>query len=171
MRNVLLRVAILSVVGPILISGCATQQELTTDASVPAATAPSVPLPAQAPVNGAHAVRTKPDIPPPTEIETRNGIQITQVALTAAGGLVDFRFKVLNAAKASKLFATPANVPVLMAEGEPPLMPPHHAMRGAKFGEGNILFILYPNVRGAIKHGAEVMVAVGDVRLGPVTVR
>jgi hypothetical protein len=43
-------------------------------------------------------------------------------------------------------------------------------LRGAKFGEGSVFFILYPNVRSTIKSGVEVTVAMGDVRLGPVMV-
>jgi hypothetical protein len=48
-------------------------------------------------------------------------------------------------------------------------MAPHHAMRGAKLVQGQTFYILYPNSRGAVKPGVPVMVAMGDVRLGPVT--
>ena len=110
-------------------------------------------------------------LPAPSALETQYGIQITQIGLTASDGLVDVRFKVLDATKARKLLGNPANTPVLIAGNNPPLTPPHHALQGAKFGDGLVYFILYPNVRGAIKHGGEVTVAMGDVRLGPVTVQ
>ena len=117
------------------------------------------------------AVKAIPHPAAPSALETRYGIQITQIGLTAADGLVDVRFKILDAAKARKVLGDPANTPVLIAGNSPPLSPPHHALHGAKFGDGLVYFILYPNVRGAIKHGAEVTVAMGDVRLGPVTVQ
>jgi hypothetical protein len=60
---------------------------------------------------------------------------------------------------------------VLIAGDGPPLTPPRHALHGAKFGDGLVFYILYPNVRNAIKPGVEVTVAMGDVRLGPVTVQ
>ena len=89
--------------------------------------------------------------------------------MTAQGGLVDVRFKVLDAAKARALLANPDNVPVLIAGDKPPLMAPHHALKGARFSKGQVFFILYPNVRRAVEAGTPVTVAMGPVRLGPVT--
>ena len=96
------------------------------------------------------------------------GIQIAQVGLTAQGGMVDVRFKVLDAAKAKALLGNPANAPMLIAGGQPPLHPPHHALKGARFAPGQVFYILYPNARGAVQPGVEVTVAMGDARLGPV---
>ena len=107
-------------------------------------------------------------LPPPSALESQVGIQIAHVGLTASGGLVDLRFKVLDAAKARALLGNPANAPMLIAGDMPPLMAPHKALHGAKYGQGQVVYILYPNLRGAIKPGAEVTVALGDTRLGPV---
>jgi hypothetical protein len=114
------------------------------------------------------AIKTMNAVHAPSALETRTGIQITHVGLTASGGLVDLRFKVLDTAKAKTLLGNPANTPMLVAGDMPPLMPPHHAMRGAKFAQDQVVYILYPNLRGAIKPGVEVVVAMGDVRFGPV---
>lgn len=108
---------------------------------------------------------------PAGDLEALGGIQVTQVGVTAAGGLVDLRFKVLDAAKARKLLGDPANIPVLVAQGGLPLHAPHNALKGAKYGDGLVYFILYPNVRGAVRPGDEVTVAMGETRYGPVTVR
>jgi hypothetical protein len=163
---------------PLLVGGCATQGGAPTEVATPAASAPhvaaAVPLPADATPQPASAVArpTKGTaLPPPGDNEMRHGIQITQVGLTAAGGLVDVRFKVLDAEKARRLLGDPANMPMLIAKDNPPLMPPHHALKGAKFSEGLVFYILYPNVRSAIKPGLDVTVAMGDVRLGPVAVQ
>ncbi len=135
--------------------------------------APSTPQAAAAPqpIRGCAAGRARPAQPcrSPARSKTQYGIQITQVGLTAGGGLVDVRFKVLDAAKARALLGNAAHAPMLIAGDNPPLMPPHNALKGAKFGQGQIFYILYPNARSVVKPGAEVTVAVGDVRLGPVT--
>lgn len=180
MRTDICRLAVLSALLPLAVGGCATQGGATGGAATPAASAPPMAAAAQhtaisAPqasvASNQHAAMANPRVPAPSALETQYGIQITQIGLTASDGLVDVRFKILDAAKARKILGDPANTPVLIAGANPPLTPPHHALHGAKFGDGLVYFILYPNVRGAIKHGAEVMVAMGDVRLGPVTVQ
>ena len=127
--------------------------------AIAAATAASVPAhpPAQ--------------IPPPSELESKYGIQIAQVGLAASGGLVDVRFRVLDPVKVKALLDNPANTPVLIAGSKPPLQPPHQALRGARYAKGQVFYILYPNVRSAIQPGVEVTVAMGEARLGPLTVR
>ncbi len=175
MKNTCYRVALLTAMLPLVVAGCATQGVRNVDsaeAAKPEASAPRVAAAAPQPAAAApHAVKPMQALPPPSALETQHGIQIAQVGLTAAGGLVDVRFKVLDAAKARALLGNPANAPMLIAGDNPPLMPPHHALKGAKFGNGQVFYILYPNVRSAIKPGVEVTVAMGDVRLGPVTVQ
>lgn len=135
-------VAMLSVVA----SGCATSP------------APAV----------AHAAKAPLTLTTPTDLEQQAGIQIAHIATTAQGGLVDARFKVLDAAKATALLSNAANTPTLIAGDKPPLMAPHHAMKSARFSKDQVFFILYPNTRGAVQPGTEVMVAMGATRLGPV---
>lgn len=115
-----------------------------------------------------HHAAKPPALPPPTELEQQHGLQVAQLALTASGGLVDVRFKVLDAGKAKALLGNPANAPMLIAGDQPPLHPPHHALKGARFAPGQVFYILYPNARGAVQPGVDVSVAMGDARLGPV---
>jgi hypothetical protein len=110
-----------------------------------------------------------PALPAPSELEAKYGLQIAQVVLAASGGLVDVRFRVLDAAKVKALLDNPSNAPVLLAGDKPPLQPPHHALRGARYAKGQVFYILYPNVRSTVKPGAEVTVGLGEARLGPVT--
>lgn len=152
-----------------------------THASAGVATAPSAAaanglpdMAASAPLGSStvsQVTTARAQLPAPSAEEVRSGVQVAQIGMAAGGGLVDLRLKVLDAAKASKLLGNPANVPTLFAGDTPPLQPPHHALRNARFGNGLIFYILYPNTRGAVKPGSEVVVAMGDVRLGPVTVR
>ena len=153
-------------------TGCATQSS-TDGHAVASATAERAPVAAApaAPAPDARAARAAQPAPPqpPTEQELDAGIQVLHIGATASGGLVDARFKVLDAAKASALLANPANAPQIFAGDKPPLMPPHHAIKGGRFAKDQTLFILYPNTREAVKPGAEVYVAFGATRLGPVT--
>jgi hypothetical protein len=142
--------------------GCAAPNPMA-DGANHAATSTPAPVP-----SGSHDGRAAFALREATIVEKQYGVQIAHVGLTAGGGLVDVRFKVLDAAKAQALLGNAANVPMLMAGDKPPVMPPHHALRGARFGEGRVFYILYPNSRGAIQPGVEVTVAVGDARLGPV---
>ncbi len=172
MKNIFCRVTLVTAIMPIVVGGCATHGGVKSEPVLAAANAS--PVAATTPPSDRavpHLSKSKHPLPPPSELEARHGIQITQIALTAAGGLVDLRFKILDAAKARKLLGDAANVPSLIVGENPPLVAPHHALRGAKFGEGVIFYILYPNARNVIKTGVEVMVAMGDVRLGPVTVQ
>jgi pyruvate/2-oxoglutarate dehydrogenase complex dihydrolipoamide acyltransferase (E2) component len=135
-----------------------------------AASAPAVAASASNPAAAAAAASKKAhELPAPSELETQAGIQIAHVGLTASGGLVDVRFKVLDATKAKTLLGDAANAPQLIVGDMPPLVAPHHALRGARFGQGQMIYILYPNQRQAIKPGVAVTVAMGEARLGPVT--
>jgi hypothetical protein len=132
----------------------------------PAAAAATAPTTSDA---GRHAAKPAQPVPAPTAQELQAGIQIAHIAATASGGLVDARFKVLDAAKAGALLGDAANTPTLIAGDKPPLMAPHHAMKSAHFAKDQIFFILYPNLRGAVQPGTQVTVAMGATRLGPVT--
>lgn len=164
MSSVVLRLAFAASLLPVLAGGCANQDSAGTS---PVAAKPAAAAPARA-ASATHA-RPAPTLAEPTAIEIQNGIQLAQVGIAASGGLVDVRFRVLDAAKAKALLSNQANMPMLVAGDKPPVMPPHHALRGAKVAQGQLFYILYPNSRGLIQPGTEVSVAWGDVRLGPVT--
>jgi hypothetical protein len=151
---------------PLIAAGSAVQGEQNVTAT---AARPTNPSPSPPPAAATTAAKRVPQLPSPSEAERQAGIQVARLGLTAAGGLVDVRFKVLDAAKARALLANPTNSPMLIAGDKPPLMAPHNALRGARFSNGQVFFILYPNVRGAVRAGVPVTVAMGPVRLGPVT--
>ena len=155
MKNTCYKIALVVALLPLVVGGCSTQEVANVS---------------QAPVDvGVPAIKTVQALPLPSALEMQYGIQITQLGLTASGGLVDVRFKVLDAVKARALLGNPANAPMLIAGDKPPLMAPHNALRGARFGKGQVFYILYPNLRSAIKPGVDVIVAMGEARLGPVT--
>jgi hypothetical protein len=82
--------------------------------------------------------------------------------------MVDARFRILDPVKVAALLSNMASQPQLVVEGKPPLMAPHSMMKGGRLSKDQIIAILYPNVRTAVKPGESVVVALGAVRLGPV---
>jgi len=136
-------------------AGCASQAPSGKQASASAAP-PATRAPAAAAL-------------PPTAQELSAGVQVLHIGVTASGGLVDARFKVLDGAKATALLGDPANAPRLVVGENPPLMAPHHAIKGGRYAQDQTLFILYPNTRQAVKAGVAVYVAFGATRLGPIT--
>lgn len=168
MNKVPCRLAVIATLLLLALSGCASHEGIDARAATPA----SAPQVAAATAQRSAEPQGAPPahvLPAPSVLETQTGIQVTQVGLTAQGGLVDVRFRVLDATKVRALLGDPANVPTLIAGDKPPLMAPHHALKGARFAKGQVFYILYPNVRGAVQAGAPVTVAMGPVRLGPVT--
>ena len=155
------------------VAGCATQPSTKSQAAAsPTAVHASVAAaPTAAPAPDERAARAAQPVPPqpPTEQELEAGIQVLHIGVTASGGLVDVRFKVLDDAKGTALLGNMDNAPQIIVGDKPPLMPPHHAIKGGRFAKDQTLFILYPNMREAVKPGAEVYVAFGATRLGPVT--
>ena len=114
------------------------------------------------------------EVSPPVQAsdsEISLGIQVLQVGMSGGGGLVDVRFKVLDSAKARALLGKAANSPELLVDQAPPLVAPHHALRGARLNRGEVFYILFPNARASVKAGVDVTVAMGEARLGPVRVQ
>lgn len=105
-------------------------------------------------------------IPISAEIEARWGVRVSQIGVTADGGMVDFRYIVLDPDKALALIDNVKNVPVLLAENtgtsvnSAALMPAKHNLN-----PGQTYFFLYRNTQGAIKAGTPVTVKFGDLAL------
>jgi hypothetical protein len=82
---------------------------------------------------------------------------------------VDFRFTVVDPAKARPLLADHSRMPRLLGgDGAVPLEAPHGAMRNVRLQKDAACFLLFPNARGAIHAGTQVSVLFGDVRVGPI---
>ena len=101
-------------------------------------------------------------------LEELYGIRITLIGVTGGGGLIDLRFKVIDRGKAS-LIVSPSKLPELIAVDS------GYRLTATKKMAGNVImksdavsFLLYPNVRSAIKPGTLVSVVFGDVRTEPI---
>jgi hypothetical protein len=111
----------------------------------------------------APAVNTTPTNP---AIEAQWGIRITQIGVTADGGLVDFRYLVIDPDKALAMLQGEKSLPTLTAEdsrilvNSAAMMAPKHELAA-----GRTYFLLYRNTKGAIKRGTPVTVQIGDLQL------
>jgi hypothetical protein len=102
-----------------------------------------------------------------------HGIRITQVAVTAGGGLVDVRFTVVDPAKARPLLNGHGQLPRLIVEGSGVELqaPKHGAMRNVRLQKDTTSFLLFPNARSAVQRGSRVAVAFGNLMVEPVVVQ
>lgn len=112
-------------------------------------------------------------VPTNAAIEARWGVRPTLVATTADGGLVDFRFVVLDPDKVSALMSDPQNLPVLRVEASGTIVNSAAAMAGDRhnYNAGGTYFVLYRNIGGAIRPGTAVTILFGDLKIEHVIAR
>ena len=82
------------------------------------------------------------------------GIRVNLIGITAAGGLVDLRLKILDAEKASLLLQDSSDVPTLVVgNGAAVLVAPEDStgqLLNNLMDDGNV-FLAFPNVRNVLK--------------------
>ena len=105
-------------------------------------------------------------IPINPAFEQALGVRLTQLAVSADGGLVDVRFLVLDPSKAADITADAASVPRLIVEQTGAVVS-SAALMGAKHDlrAGRTSFLLYRNTGGAIRRGTLVSVVFSDLRV------
>jgi len=110
---------------------------------------------------------------PAGELEEQYGVRVNLVAVTAAGGLVDVRLKVVDAEKARQLLKDAASYPALVVSGSDAVLtaPEESRTQELKLENGGLIMLLFPNTGNAVKPGANVAVLFGDIRLEPVVAK
>lgn len=106
------------------------------------------------------------------EMAARYGIEVNLVGVTAAGGLVEFRYQVVDPDKADRMIADPELLPILIVEdtGETLVIStPHH--HTAEMALGGTYFFLLANAHNALREGSLVTLVVGDARIEHVQVQ
>ncbi len=102
-------------------------------------------------------------------LEEQYGARINLVAVTAMGGMIDVRVKVLDAKKASQIMTDTTDVPsliilktgaILKATGDTPVTRP--------LEDGMLYFFLYPNSGTVVAEGSPVVVDFGEVQVEPI---
>jgi hypothetical protein len=105
-----------------------------------------------------------------SEFESQYGMQVKLVALTAAGGMVDVRIKVVDPEKAKTLLNDPQHAPVLnLGNYKVTIQAPEDQRNQVTTINGpGTLYFLYPNSGNAVKTGMPVTLAFGDIHLKPI---
>jgi hypothetical protein len=103
------------------------------------------------------------------ELEERFGIRVTLIGVTAAGGMVDFRFKVLDQDKARILTQEHDLMPVLNVQNtDTRLAMPGGGMHSMTLQNGKVYYLLFGNSKGTVKPGTSISVAFGAMQLKPI---
>jgi hypothetical protein len=109
--------------------------------------------------------------PPPPSAEEQWGVEVTSVRVSAAGHMIDFRYRILDAEKSKPLFERQTK-PYLVDQASGKVL---QVPRTAKLGplrpsnvtpaEGKIYTMLFGNTGGVVQPGARVTVVIGDFRV------
>jgi hypothetical protein len=107
------------------------------------------------------------------ELEARYGLRVNLAALTAAGGMVDVRLKMVDGHKASLLLQDKNNFPVVVVEGSKIKLSASEETlsQQLKFEDNGGLFLIYPNSGNAVKPGSSIRIVFGDIQLESIPVR
>jgi hypothetical protein len=116
-----------------------------------------------------HSSHSHDDIPETvisaSDLESEYGIRIRLIGVTAAGGMVDFRYRVVDQAKAEQLLGDPDNMPFLIVGDGDRILHMPGDMHGGGAVQERLYFILYPNTQNAVTPGTPISVAFGDFRI------
>jgi hypothetical protein len=105
-------------------------------------------------------------------LEETYGLRLNLVAVTASGGFVDLRLKIMDGDKAKLLLADKKDFPSLVAENGVTLNAPADTKsQKIEFISGGNLFVMYPNSGNAVLQGSPVTILFGDIRLEPIVVK
>lgn len=97
------------------------------------------------------------------------GLKVSLIAVSAAGGKIDFRLRMLDAQKARLLLQDAQNFPVLVAaNGKILSLDADSKPDSIDFIQNRNLLYLYANSSGVITPGAPVIIRFGNIELDPV---
>ena len=130
-------------------------------------------------IHPSHSVEGSIQEPTPakenTPLREKWGIEVTSLKLTAAGHMVDFRYRVTDPMKALPFF-DPKGRPILIDQASGtklnvPVAPKVGSLRQKtmKPEVGRIYFILFGNT-GVVKNGSKVTLVIGEVKIENLTV-
>jgi len=112
------------------------------------------------------------EMPHSEAIEQRWGVRVTQIGVSADGGLLDFRYLVLNSEKALSMLENVQNQPQLISEASGDVLTARIQMTKLHdLRVGETYFVLFYNAQGQVKPGTQVSVKIGDLQLDHVVVK
>jgi hypothetical protein len=106
-------------------------------------------------------------------LAARHGLRVNLIAVTAAGGLVDVRLKVLDAEKAKALLKIPQNFPALKVGSSDITLTASEDSRAQvdSLKDDGLIMILFPNTGSSVKSGNSVNMMFGDMQLESIVAR
>ncbi len=103
-----------------------------------------------------------------SELEEEYGLRVRLLAVTAGGGMIDLRLKVVDAEKALQLLGPGQSMPQLVVEGSGAILQAPPVDQELKLEDSTIVFGLYPNSQHAVDPGSTVLVQFGSLLLEPI---
>jgi len=105
-------------------------------------------------------------IPVSPEIEEKFGVRFTFVAVTAKGGMVELRYRVIDEGKAANFGHYTETAPMIIAEDTGKMVDVTiMGLHNHRVEPGRTYYVLYRNTENAIQSHRPVTIAVGDLRL------
>ena len=97
-------------------------------------------------------------------LEEQYGLRVNLVAVTALGGMVDLRLKIVDGEKAKALLEDRANFPMLYVSDSNVTLNVDEDVRSQeiRFQDDGNLFLLYPNSGNAVTRGTPVNILFGN---------
>jgi hypothetical protein len=111
-----------------------------------------------------------------TYLKRRWGVEVMGVRLTAAGYMLEFRYRVLDAEKAKPIFERRTKPVLIHAETGAQLIVPTPAKTGALRTSdppvgGRVYWMFFANPGNLVKPGNHVSIEIGEFRVGELVVK
>ena len=108
-------------------------------------------------------------MPVSEEIEEKFGVRFTFLAITAEGGMVELRYRVVDEDKAANFGHYTETAPMLVSEDSGKIVDVTiMGLHNHRVEPGRTYYILYRNTEGALKSGRPVTIAIGNYELAHV---
>jgi hypothetical protein len=106
----------------------------------------------------------------PALLAEKYGLQVNLIGVTAAGGMVDLRLKIVDAEKARLLLQGGSNFPALRVDSNGTILSVSDDTKAQeiKFENGAPIFLLFPNAHNSVKPGSAVTLLFGNIPLEPI---
>jgi hypothetical protein len=107
----------------------------------------------------------------PLAFEQQYGLRVNLIAVTAAGGMVDLRLKMVDGDKAKSLLQDKNNLPALQVGRVTLNLAEDAKAQEIQFTDGGNLFLLYSNQGNTVKPGDSIRILFGNTALEPIQVQ
>ena len=105
-------------------------------------------------------------LPRSAEMEEKFGVRFTFVAVTADGGFVDLRYRVVDTGKARNFGHYTETSPMLINERSGEVVDiTQMGLHNHRVEPGRIYYVLFRNTSSAIQRGDRISIAVGDLKI------